>query len=202
MTPKAAVHRRGGTHRVKDADLTYTKFDGYDYKQLKNECIERGIWIKDMKKVAMAQALAKNESEKKQAENAARHEKANREHWATVEKKREDDRKLKEGAEKRKRQMEREKRREIDGNVSEDTMDEGELAQMHEQMLQASGNQQGSDAGEELLSSEESWRSESTDTTFHSTEPTIVPQGRLRLFEWTYIAVPSGSLGACSFPIN
>jgi hypothetical protein len=190
MAPQAAVRRRGGTHRVKDADLTNTKFDNYNYQELKDECIERGLWIKDMKKVAMAQALAKNESEKKQTENAARHEKANREHWAALQKQREDERKLKEGAEKRKKQMEKQKRREIDGNVSEDTMDE-ELEQMHEQILEATGNQRSSDAGGEWLSSEESWRSDSTDTTFHSTEPPILPQDRLRLFEWTYIEMPS-----------
>jgi hypothetical protein len=191
MAPQAAGHRRGGTHRVKDTDKTNTKFDGYNYQELRNECIARGVYIKDMKKVAMAQALAKDENEKKQADSVARHEKANKEHRLALEKQREDDRKLKEGAVKRREKIEKQKQRELDGNVSEYTMDEEELEQMHDQIRHASGNQHGSHAGGELLSSEESWRSESTDTTFHSTEPPIVPQSRLRLFEWAYMEMPS-----------
>jgi hypothetical protein len=71
MAPQAAPHKRGGTHRVKDQDRTNTVYDDWDYKQLKNGCIERGIYVKDMKKVEMAKTLANYDIEKRRAERSA-----------------------------------------------------------------------------------------------------------------------------------
>jgi hypothetical protein len=190
MAPQAVAHRRGGTHRVKDEDKTNTIFDEYDYKQLKAECIERGVYVKDMKKVAMARALAKNEREKKEAERNARIERANREQQLAREKQREADRQLKENAARRRKQMEKQLRRDRDESVSDDTPNEDELQNMHKQMLadEIEYGQQGP-VGRAL--SEESWDSSSTDTTFRSTEPLIVADCRLRLFEWTFLEMPS-----------
>ena len=66
--PQAAVHRRGGTHKVRDEDKTNSIYDTYNYKELVDEVKERGIYRKEMKKVEMAWALKRNDSERKRAE--------------------------------------------------------------------------------------------------------------------------------------
>ena len=99
--PQAAVHRRGGTHRVKDDDKTNTIYDDWDYKQLKGECVDRKVYIKDMKKVAMAKALADFDIEQKRAERQAFIERENKQLQLAREKQKEEDRQLKEAAAKR-----------------------------------------------------------------------------------------------------
>lgn len=185
MAPRAAPHKRGGTHRVQDQDRTNTVYDDWDYKQLKNGCIERGIYVKDMKKVEMARALADYDIEKRRAERSAlvEHEKKMRK--LEAEKRQENDRRLQEEAMKHKRRMEKEARREREESVSDDTPDEDDIRQMHDMMA-------GSDEGPmgQVLS-EESWDSTSTDTTDSSVNHTILPECKLRLFEWSYPDMPS-----------
>lgn len=185
MAPQAAPHRRGGTHRVKDADRTNTVYDDYDYKLLKNTCVERGIYVKDMKKVEMAKALAQNDVVKKVAERDAITARVRQQRLLDIEKQKENDRKLKEDAAKKRRRIEKEARRKRDESVSDDTHDEDEIQQMHDMMIEDDDGP----AGQAL--SEESWDSTSTETTFHSTTPTILPECKLRLFEWAYTEMPS-----------
>ena len=52
-------HRRGGTHRVKDENRTWTHWGDKSYEELKHSAKERpGLYRKDMKKVEIAKALA------------------------------------------------------------------------------------------------------------------------------------------------
>ncbi|KAH5462257.1 hypothetical protein HBI30_012800 [Parastagonospora nodorum] len=185
MAPQAAPHKRGGTHRVKDRDRTNTVYDDWDYKQLKNGCIERGIYVKDMKKVEMAKTLADYDVQKRRAERSALVEHEKKQRKLEVEKRQENDRRLQEEAIKHKRRMEKEARREREESVSDDTPDEDEIRQMHDMMA-------GSDEGPmgQVLS-EESWDSTSTDTTDSSVNDTILPECKLRLFEWSFPDMPS-----------
>ena len=189
MAPQAAVHRRGGTHRVKDEHKTNTIFDEWDYKQLKTECIERGVYIKDMKKVAMARALADNDQEKKRAERNAIVERENKQRQLAREKQRDNDKRLKVEAAKHRRRIEKQARRDRDESVSDDTPDEEELKQMHNELLGRDSDAGHGPVGQAL--SEESWDSTSTETTFHSTNPPTVPECKLRLFEWPHATMPA-----------
>ncbi|KAF1914081.1 hypothetical protein BDU57DRAFT_333157 [Ampelomyces quisqualis] len=189
MAPQAAPHRRGGTHRVKDADKTNTIFDDYDYKLLKAECIARGVYVKDMKKVEMAKTLAKNEREKKEAEREAIRERAREQQRLEREKQEENDRRLKADAVKHRRRMEREAKRANDENVSDTTPDEDEIQAMYEMYEDNSENADQGPAGWAL--SEESWDSTSTESSYHSMNRADLPDCKLRLFEWSYMEPPS-----------
>ncbi|KAF2027022.1 hypothetical protein EK21DRAFT_115265 [Setomelanomma holmii] len=188
MAPQAAAHRRGGTHRVKDKDKTNTKFDEWDYKQLKAECIERKIYVKDMKKVEMAMALANDDENQKRKEREAIAERERQQMQLEKEKKLEDNRKMQEAVAKMRRRLERQKRRDADESVSDDTSDEDGLQMTHDE------GRGGIDAdqfqGGQALS-EESWDSTSTETTLRAEERPIVPDCQLRLFEWPFNTMPS-----------
>ncbi|KAF2818779.1 hypothetical protein CC86DRAFT_432851 [Ophiobolus disseminans] len=188
--PQAAPHRRGGTHRVKPEHKTNTVYDEWDYKQLKTECIERSVYIKDMKKVMMAKALANFDMDKKRAERAAVLDRENLQRLQAIEKQRENNRRLKAEAAKHRRRIEKQARRDRDEDVSDDTPDEEELEKMHNELLglDADGADQGP-AGQAL--SEESWDSTSSESTVQSRAPSVHPECRLRLFEWPYAAMPS-----------
>jgi hypothetical protein len=189
MAPQAAPHRRGGTHRVKDEDKANTVFDQYDYKQLKSECIARGVYIKDMKKKEMAQTLAKNEQEKKRAENEAIAQRQRKQQQLEREKREENDRRLKADAERHRKRIARQARRDRDESVSDETPDEEELHLMHE-MFGENGDSGYQDPVGQALS-EESWDSTSTETSICYTRATIHPGCKLRLFEWTWPELPS-----------
>ena len=188
--PQAAAHRRGGTHRVKDEHKTNTIYDEWDYKQLKAECIDREVYIKDMKKVQMARALADNDINKKRAERQAIIDRENKQRLMAREKQREDDRRLKIEAAKMRKRIEKQARRDRDEDVSDDTPDEEELKMMHNEMLGLDADDAGQGQVGQALS-DESWDSTSTETTVHSKNPSIGPESRLRLFEWPYNNMPS-----------
>jgi hypothetical protein len=190
MASLSAAHKRGGTHRVKDEHRTNTIFDEWDYKQLKNECIARKIWIKDSKKHEMAIALAKDDQHKKRAERDAIVQHERRKQELEREKQLENDRRLKADAAKHRKRMRKEARRDRGESVSDDTPDEDELRVMHEM----AGNDvdrgyQAAVGGHAL--SEESWESTLTESSFCSTNQGIGPGCRLRLFEWSYLGMPS-----------
>jgi hypothetical protein len=185
MAPQAAPHRRGGTHRVKDEHRTNTIYDDYNYKLLKSTCIERGIYVKDMKKVEMAKTLARNDVVKRTAERDAMAAQARQQNLLEREKQMEERRKQDEEALKRQMRIAKAAMRERDESVSDDTPDEDEIQQMHNMMVEDDGGP----AGQAL--SEESWDSSSTETTFYSTNPRILPECKLRLFEWAFTKMPS-----------
>lgn len=184
--PQAAAHRRGGVHRVRDEDKTGTVFDEWDYVQLKNGCIERKIYVKDMKKVAMAQALAKHNAERKIAECKAAAENKRRKIEQAQQKKKEEERQQKAAVARHRRRIEKQVRRDRDESVSDNTPDEEELQRMHK-------GRDGDDAGEAHVGqmlSDESWTSTSSESSVHSPKP-VIPDCRLRLFEWPHIGPPS-----------
>lgn len=189
MTPQPAVHRRGGTHRVKDEDKTHTIYDDWDYKQLKHECIDRGVYVKDMKKVAMAKVLANGDREKKRAERNAIVELERRKMEREKEQEKEKERLYNLELAKRKRRLEKQRRRDRDESVSDDTPDEDELERMHNEMRGFDQDDKGELNVGDMLS-DESWDSTSTETTFRSTDPHINPNCRLRVFEWPFQEVP------------
>ncbi|KAH7073169.1 hypothetical protein FB567DRAFT_401970, partial [Paraphoma chrysanthemicola] len=193
MAPQAAAHKRGGTHRVRDQDKTNTIFDEWDYKQLKAGCIERKIYVKDMKKVEMAKALAANEREKKRKEREAVIELENKQQQLAIEKQREEDRKLREAAAKARRRLEKQARRERDESVSDDTPDEEELRAMQNQLMDRDDDETAQiQVGQAL--SEDSWDSTSTETTSQTTDNQTVADCRLQLFEWPYPPMPSPTI--------
>jgi hypothetical protein len=185
MAPQSAPHRRGGTHRVRDENKTNTKYDDYDYKLLKSTCIERGIYVKDMKKVEMAKTLARNDIAKRTAEREATVAQARQQKLLEKEKQREEKRKQEEDALRKQKRLAKAAMRERDESVSDDTPDEDEIQQMHNMMIEDDDGP----AGQAL--SEESWDSSSTETTFYSTNPKILPECKLRLFEWAFTEMPS-----------
>ncbi|KAH7078646.1 hypothetical protein BKA63DRAFT_591302 [Paraphoma chrysanthemicola] len=199
MAPQAAAHKRGGTHRVREQDKTNTIFDEWDYKQLKAECIERKIYVKDMKKVEMAKALAANEREKKRREREAVIERENKQQQLAKEKRREEARKMREAAAKTRRKIEKQARRERDESVSDDTPDEEELKVMHNELKGRDDEDPAQiQVGQAL--SEDSWDSTSTETTSQTTDTQTVAGCRLQLFEWPYPTVPSPTIPSSQIP--
>jgi hypothetical protein len=190
MTSQASTHRRGGTHRVKNEHKTNTIFDEYNYKQLKAECIVRGVYVKDMKKVEMARTLATNEHEKKITERNALVERQKQQKAHAREKEMKDEERLKAHVARHKRRLEKTARRDRDESVSDDTPDEEALQKMHNEMLGLDFDDESQGAVGQALS-EESWDSTSTETTFNSGNLPIVPDCKLRLFEWNYLYMPS-----------
>ncbi|KAH8726908.1 hypothetical protein GQ44DRAFT_770836 [Phaeosphaeriaceae sp. PMI808] len=189
VDPGSATYKRGCTHRVKDEDRTGTIFDEWDYNQLRAECVERGIYMKDMKKVVMIKTLAGNDREKKRIEREAALEHENRRLQLAREKKKEAIRRRKAEAEKQKQLLEKQAKRDQDESVSEDTPDEEDLQKIHNELLDHDENNAAQDQVGRALS-EESWDSTSTESTVYSTSP-IVPGCRIRLFEWSYMEMPS-----------
>lgn len=187
--PQAAAHRRGGTHRVKDEHKTNTIYDEWDYKQLKAESIERGVYIKDMKKLEMARALAGFDLKKKQAEQAANQDRENKQRQQAKEKQREEEKRWRMVAAKHRRRIKKQARRDRDEEVSDDTPDEEELQKMHNQMLVLEDD--GADRGPvgQALS-DDSWDSTSSESSGHSDASSIEPECRLRLLEWPYVNMP------------
>jgi hypothetical protein len=108
MAPQGAPHKRGGTHRVKFEDRTNTIYDEWDYKQLKNGCIEHGVYVKDLKKVEMAKALVKFDVEKRRAERSAVIEHEKKQRMLELEKRKENEQRLEEEAAKHRRRIQKE----------------------------------------------------------------------------------------------
>lgn len=189
MGGQSAPHKRGGTHRVKDEDKTHSKFDEYKYQQLKDECIARKIYVKDMKKSEMARALVVNDREAKRAEREATKERVRKQNQMQREKAEENAQRQRAYAERQRRRRQKEEMRQREESVSDDTPDEEELQLMKEMFGDTSDHGDQGPVGQAL--SEESWESTSTETASSCTNPGILPDCKLRLFEWTYLEMPS-----------
>ncbi|KAH7406323.1 hypothetical protein DE146DRAFT_779859 [Phaeosphaeria sp. MPI-PUGE-AT-0046c] len=189
MAGQSAPHKRGGTHRVKDEDKTNSKFDDYKYAQLKDECIARKLYVKDMKKSEMARALAKNDLEAKRAEREAAKDRERKHQQLQREKQEEKSRRQRAYAERQRQRRQKEERRKREESVSDDTLDEEELQIMKEMFGDNSDHGDQEPVGRAL--SEESWASTSTETASCCSNASIPPGCKLRLFEWTYGEMPS-----------
>ncbi|KAL5114978.1 hypothetical protein ACEQ8H_007151 [Pleosporales sp. CAS-2024a] len=189
MSPQAAPHKRGGTHRVKDGDKTNTVYDEWNYMQLKSGCIERKLYVKDMRKVEMARALAQNDIDKKRVEREAMAEYERRQKKLKLEKENEQEQRLKETAAKLGKREEKKARRERDESVSDDTPDEDEMQMMYDMMIESVDDN--GPVGQAL--SECSWDSSSTEE--ESDGGSIIldinPSRWLRVYEWNFLEPPS-----------
>jgi hypothetical protein len=189
MAPQAAPHRRGGTHRVKDEHRTNTIYDDWSYKQLKSGAEGRGVYIKDSKKWEMAKAIADYEQKKKRAERDTIIQRELKRQELEREKQEENDRRLQADAAKHRRRMEKQAKRDRAESVSDDTPNEDELRLMHEMYGNDDDHGDQGAAGQAL--SQESWDSTSTESSLCSPNLVVVPEHKLRLFEWPYAEMPS-----------
>lgn len=171
--PQAAPHRRGGTHRVKDEDLTGTHWDHKNYQELIIAAKDANIWTKDMPKVKMAKALAQKDRDDAIALKMA--EREAEEKRKELAKQKERQRKEKEG-----KRLVRERRRAAGEDVSDTTESEVE-------------EQPGDDnvGFGEIMTDEDAWDSTATSTTTNASISPIFPARRLRIFQWPYPDMPS-----------
>jgi hypothetical protein len=190
MAPQSAAHKRGGTHRVEDKHITNTIYDKWNILQLRDECGARGIPTKDVRKYKMARILADGDAEKKRAEHDALVEYQRNQQALQRERKKERDRQRKADAAKEKERLEKQERRDLGEDVSDDTPDEDEV-----QLAKDGADDKHYEAVQDVVGidalSEESWYSSSIESSCCPMTPPIVPECRLRLFEWTYVEMPS-----------
>ncbi|CAN9339564.1 unnamed protein product [Alternaria alternata] len=184
-TRYAAVHRRGGTHKVRDEHKTDSKYDKYNYKELVDQAKERGIYRKDMKKVEMAWALKHDDEEERRAEQDAVLALQRKRQEAKEEEERRAAHKQRQIEEKHERRIEKERRRQRDESVSDDTLSDADI-----EAQETSRNEYAREQFGHALS-DESWNSTSTES---SPEPPMdrdtKPDCRLRLFEWPHEQLP------------
>ncbi|KAH6851696.1 hypothetical protein B0T12DRAFT_501369 [Alternaria alternata] len=184
-TRYAAVHRRGGTHKVRDEHKTDSKYDNYNYKELVDQAKERGIYRKDMKKVEMAWALKHDDEEERRAEQDAVLALQRKRQEAKEEEERRAAHKQRQIEEKHERRIEKERRRQRDESVSDDTLSDADI-----EAQETSRNEYAREQFGHALS-DESWNSTSTES---SPEPPMdrdtKPDCRLRLFEWPHEQLP------------
>ncbi|RYO07088.1 hypothetical protein AA0121_g11805 [Alternaria tenuissima] len=184
-TRYAAVHRRGGTHKVRDEHKTDSKYDNYNYKELVDQAKERGIYRKDMKKVEMAWALKHDDEEERRAEQDAVLALQRKRQEAKEEEERRAAHKQRQIEEKQERRIEKERRRQRDESVSDDTLSDADI-----EAQETSRNEYAREQFGQALS-DESWNSTSTES---SPEPPMdrdtKPDCRLRLFEWPHEQLP------------
>ncbi|CAN9318144.1 unnamed protein product [Alternaria alternata] len=184
-TRYAAVHRRGGTHKVRDEHKTDSKYDNYNYKELVDQAKERGIYRKDMKKVEMAWALKHDDEEERRAEQDAVLALQRKRQEAKEEEERRAAHKQRQTEEKHERRIEKERRIQRDESVSDDTLSDADI-----EAQEISRNEYAREQFGHALS-DESWNSTSTES---SPEPPMdrdtKPDCRLRLFEWPHEQLP------------
>lgn len=184
-TRYAAVHRRGGTHKVRDEHKTDSKYDNYNYKELVDQAKERGIYRKDMKKVEMAWALKHDDEEERRAEQDAVLALQRKRQEAKEEEERRAAHKQRQIEEKHERRIEKERRRQRDESVSDDTLSDADI-----EAQETTRNEYAREQFGQALS-DESWNSTSTES---SPEPPMdrdtKPDCRLRLFEWPHEQLP------------
>ncbi|KAF9698956.1 hypothetical protein EKO04_003329 [Ascochyta lentis] len=188
----AAAHRRGGKHTVRDEDLTHTKYDHYTREELLEAVKEAGCYVKDDKKCVMAQRLAKHDQDLQLATRRAAQEQKEKDEMKQQELRDAAKAKTIRRKAREKRNDDRGRRRECGEDVSsnsEDTVDADEQDRHDAQKLTVTG-------GEAL--SDETWEDTASETTIHSRNPPIEPECKLRLFEWSYIAMPPKSPLPCS----
>lgn len=193
QAPQAAPHRRGGTHGVKDEDKTGTVYDTWNYQTLKEACISRKVYVKDMKKAEMMRVLANYDEEKRRAERQVIAEHDHKQRELAKEKKREEERLRKLEDAKRRKRMEKKIKRDRDESVSEDTPDEDELERMHKEMLGLDSDDDAQGVVGKAVS-EEFWDSTSSESSENEADAPIVPSNKLRIFEWTYASMPSPTI--------
>ncbi|CAN9327939.1 unnamed protein product [Alternaria alternata] len=184
-TRYAAVHRRGGTHKVREEHKTDSRYDNYNYKELVDQAKERSIYRKDMKKVEMAWALKHDDEEERRAEQDAVLALQRKRQEAKEEEERRAAHKQRQIEEKQERRIEKERRRQRDESVSDDTLSDADI-----EAQETSRNEYAREQFGQALS-DESWNSTSTES---SPEPPMdrdtKPDCRLRLFEWPHEQLP------------
>jgi hypothetical protein len=190
MAPQSAAHKRGGTHRVEDEHITNTIYDKWNILQLRDRCRARNIPTKDVRKYKMARILADGDAEKKRAERDALVEYERNQQTLERKKKKERDRQLKADAAKHRKRLEKKAKKDLGEDVSDDTPDEEEVQLAIEEADNKNPKAVQDVVGVEALS-EESWYSSSIESSCCPMTPPIVPDCRLRLFEWTYVEMPS-----------
>ncbi|KAF2797089.1 hypothetical protein K505DRAFT_372737 [Melanomma pulvis-pyrius CBS 109.77] len=178
--PVAASQRRGGTHRVKDEYLTHTHWDNKNYQELLYAIKARpGLYVKDMKKREIAQALVDDDKaikirvKKKERETERR--------VAELKKKRSEEEQEKERTRKRteEKRADRERRREAgEDNVSV-TSEEGSRNQVYDAGILG------------VLLEDEFEETESSEAPTSASISPIFPFQKLRIFEWPYPNMPS-----------
>ncbi|OAL52659.1 hypothetical protein IQ07DRAFT_505292, partial [Pyrenochaeta sp. DS3sAY3a] len=181
-----APHRRGGTHRVRDEDRTYTAYDGFNHKQLVAVTKERRIYRKDMKKVEMVKALIADDAKKQRTEKVARKKLLD----AQLEARKEDARKA---AERQKltiaKQKELDEVQRSGGVVMTDSskLPGTTVEEQHEQ-----GNKKEAESGinDDMFSDASS---DTTESSSASVDSPWIPVRKLRLFEWQYPRMPESS---------
>jgi hypothetical protein len=185
-------HRRGGTHRVKDEDRTWTHWDDKNYEELKHSAKERpGLYRKDMKKVEIAKALAADD---KNLEIEHKTQKRENERKIAALKRRADE---KQQEQERLKSLVVEKqecraRRKVAGHNSiSDTTDE-EAREIVLDLEPLNNSYHNTKIVGELLSDEDEWDETSASEASMSTSISpIYPDQKLRIFEWTYPMMPS-----------
>ena len=188
--PQAAAHRRGGTHRVRDEDRTYSIYDEYTHQDLKEEVKRRNIWYKDMSKRDMARALADDDRRRLQLEHSEAIKPQRKTEDRRKTRQKDVDEQLKQREEKQKRRIEQERRRQCDESVSDDNMSENEMEE--EQSGDFDINEYtNQDFCQAQLLSDESWDSTSTESAARSVNNRIYPDRKLRIFEWPFPDMPS-----------
>ncbi|KAH7402813.1 hypothetical protein BKA66DRAFT_404902 [Pyrenochaeta sp. MPI-SDFR-AT-0127] len=192
MAPQAAAHRRGGTHRVRDVDRTDSVYDNYNYRELLNATKERGLYRKDMKKVEMAIALRDDDAEKKRAERYALIERQRREHEHGKEKKRQAEERRRQYAARRQRRIEKERRKARKESVDDCTTSDDETEAEQQPRIFNLMLDVDKYYGEKVrqILSDDSWDSTSTESPVRSVNQLILPDCKLRLFEWPYLSMP------------
>ncbi|CAN9155480.1 unnamed protein product [Alternaria alternata] len=183
-TRYAAVHRRGGTHKVRDEHKTDSKYDNYNYKELVDQAKERGIYRKDMKKVEMAWALKHDDEEERRAEQDAVLALQRKRQEAKEEEERRAAHKQRQIEGKHERRIEKERRRQRDGSVSDDTLSDADI-----EAQETSRNEYAREQFGQVLS-DESWNSTSTEPSPEPMDRDTKPDCRLRLFEWPHEQLP------------
>lgn len=180
MASQAVPHRRGGKHRVKDADLTHSIYDDFSYAEILELAKERGIYRKDMKKMEMAMANKHFDADIESRERQAIIDQQKRELEQKRVRKQKDDEKQATILAKHQRIMQKEMRRAQGADVSDDSVDEDEIVADSEPLNEINDYKQ-ENIGE--MVSDESWDSTSTERSVRSREQGLVPDCRLRIYE-------------------
>ncbi|OCK79042.1 hypothetical protein K432DRAFT_78879 [Lepidopterella palustris CBS 459.81] len=191
MPPKT-----GRAHKVKEEDLTYTRWDNASYEELRNTCRERDIPSKDSKKAMMAKALAADDETKEKASNKEIAEARERKVLEAKEKKR------KEQESARRAEQERRKRKELgegEGDAEEDGIDEDSADKGA-----ADEGGEGSDDDQEygtvmegkVMEKDDSLQDTTKESTTRDTASSYSPQfhyQKIRIYSWPYPDLPSPS---------
>lgn len=178
----ASQHRRGGTHAVKDRDLTHTKYDDYNREQLLTAVKTAGCYVKDDKKSVMARKLAEHDRHKLHEERRAAVERKEKEEMRQQEINNilQAQRGRREARAKRNKErgIRYERGEDVSSN-SNDTDEDQDRFTAHKLTV----------TGGEVLS-DETWEDTCSETTIRSENPPVHPSCRLQILEWPYLNAP------------